>query len=323
MKLTFIFIILLIAPFYVFAQNNNKIDTIIYKKQGEPYFLVPHWLVGKKDTFNLTEINTTVKNGDTILNKQLRSKIIHTVENINDSSIIQTAKIGKEIYQKLIFYNNKLPKNSLLKDFYSVKYQTNLDGTNIKILNCADVQKHLLIDLQIAIDSATISNDDNVYALKDYLKMMKECGNVQSFLMNDVEMFHQFFNQLVPIKDTLKYQVTIKDTINPERTIIAYYQVFLTKKLNGNKIFEFSEDKEKGATLFEQIAKGIENKLTEIDASKRPNNSDFKGTREEKTIIEVDRYNYPVAIKRLRIATKQTKKELKLDIRDYKIERIN
>ncbi len=318
---TCIYLILTLLPISLFSQKGYKSDTIIYQKQGEPYKLSQFWQVGKADTFNLSKIDLVVKNGDTTKNKRLFSKIIHKIEAINDSVIIQKAQIGKEIYQEQVFYKH-LPSNLRIKDFYEVVYQTDKHGANIKILNCADLQSHLILDLQESIDSLKKNNDENVYLFSDYPKRMKDCKIVQSFLTNDLEMFHQLYNQLVPLKDTLKFHVKLTDTSDTKREMSAYFQIKLTTKDNGNKVFELSEDKTKGSTLMNQVTGELAKMLTNLADDSENEEDESEDSSDDKTIVEVDKFNYPVKIIKRDISTEKTKKGLTVDFYEYKIERI-
>ena len=309
-----------LLPISLFSQKGYKSDTIIYQKQGEPYKLSQFWQVGKADTFNLSKIDLVIKNGDTTKNKQLFSKIIHKVEFISDSVITQKALIGKEIYQEQVFYKY-LPSNLRIKDFYEVVYQTDKHGANIKILNCADLQSHLIPDLQESIDSLRKNNDENVYLFDDYPKLMKDCKTVQSFLTRDLEMFHQLYNQLVPLKDTLKFQVKLTDTADTKREMSAYFQINLTTKDNGNKVFEISEDKTKGLTIMNNLTNELAKMLKNLanDSKKEEKSEDFY---EDKTVVELDKFYYPVKIMKRNVSTIKTSKGLMVRFSEYKIERI-
>ena len=308
-------------PISLFSQEGYKSDTIIYQKKGEPYRLSQSWQVGKADTFNLSKIDLVIKNGDTTKNKRFSSKIIHKIEAINDSVIIQKAKIGKEIYQEQVFYKY-LPSNLRIKDFYEVIYQTDKHGANIKILNCADLQSHLIPDLQESIDFLKKNDDKNAYLFSDYPNRMRDCKAVQSFLTIDLEMFHQLYNQLVPLKDTLKFQITLTDTSDTKRKMNAYFQIKLTTKDNGNKIFELSEDKTKGATLMNQVTGELAKMLTNLADDSENEEEGSENLSDDKTIVEVDKFNYPVKIIKRDVSTEKTKKGLTVDFYEYKIERI-
>ena len=166
-RLFYIHLLLCFSPILSFSQKGFKSDTLIYKKQGEPYMLMPKWIVGKSDTFTFSRIDMIIKNGDTTANKRLSSKIIHQVVNINDTAIFQIAKIGKEIYQQQVYYKNIIPTNPRIKEFYEVVYQTDRKGTNILIMNCSELQKHLIPDLQESIDLLKQNKIEDVYLFSD------------------------------------------------------------------------------------------------------------------------------------------------------------
>jgi hypothetical protein len=319
-KYFYIFIILCFGPILLFAQKGYKSDTLIYKKQGEPYKLMPKWEIGKSDTFSFSRIDMNIKNGDTTKNKRLSSKIIHQVININDTAILQIAKIGKEIYQQQVYYKNIIPKITRIKDFYEVVYQTDRSGTNIKVTNCLELQKHLIPDLQESIDLLKENKNEDVYLFSDYPNRMKDCKAVQSFLTNDLEMFHQLYNQLVPMKDTLKYQIKLTDTTDTKREMSMYLQVGVVTKGNGNKTFELSEDKTKGATIFETLATDLADMMKKT-GDNWGDDDDDEINDENKTIIELDDFNYPVKIIKRNISSLKTKKGTTLHLFEYKIEK--
>ncbi len=316
------YIFLCLCPILLFSQKGYKSDTLIYKSQGEPYKLMPKWVVGKPDTFNFSRIDLVIRNGDTTANKRLLSKIIHQVQSINDTAIFQIAKIGKEIYQQQVFSKKAIPNNPRIKDFYEVAYQTDRNGTNIKITNCSELQKHLIPDLQESIDLLKQKNED-VYFFSDYPNRMKDCKAVQSFLTNDLEMFHQLYNQLIPNKDTLKYQIKLTDTADTKREMSMYLQVSVISKKNGNKVFEISEDKTKGATVFETFTTELADILKKTDDNWGVDNDDEEYNDDDKTIIELDNFNYPVKIIKRNVSTEKTKKGITMDLFEYKLEKIS
>jgi hypothetical protein len=323
-KTLFINLFLCFCPILVFAQMGYKSDTLIYQKQGKPYRLIPMWVSGKSDTFNFSRIELMIESGDTLINKRLTSKIIHQVQNINDTAIFQTAKIGKEIYQQQIYLPNTAPTNPRIKDFYEVVYQTDRDGTNIKILNCTELQKHLIPDLQENIDLLKEKKNKNVYLFSDYPDKMTDCKVVQSFLTQDLVMFHQLYNQLVPVKDTLKYQIRLTDTADTKRQISMYLQISVITKKNGNKIFKISEDKTKGATLSEILTTDLNDMIKKADDNWGVDGETATAYNDEdNTIIELDKFNYPVKIIKRNISTETNTKKLTKDLYEYKIEKIS
>lgn len=322
LKRSYIQLLLCFLPILLFSQKDFKSDTLIYQKKGEPYKLIPLWIEGISDTFSFSRLDLIIKNGDTTKNKRLTSKIIHQVQSINDTAILQIAKIGKEIYQQQVYYKNNIPNNPRIKDFYEVVYQTDRNGSNIKIINCPELQKHLIPDLQESIDLLKQKNNEDVYLFSDYPNRMKDCKAVQSFLTSDLEMFHQLYNQLVPIKDTVKYQITLTDTTDTKRKMSVYLQVSLVTKENGNKIFELSEDKTKGATVLEKLATDLADVLKKVDDNWGIDDDEEEINDDDKTIIELDRLNYPVKILKRNISIEKTKKETTIDLFEYKLEKI-
>lgn len=322
-KRFYIQLLLCFIPILLFSQKGYKSDTLIYQKQGEPYKLMPTWVEGKSDTFSFSRLDMIIKDGDTTKNKRLTSKIIHQVQSINDTAIFQIAKIGKEIYQQQVYYKNNIPNNPRIKDFYEVVYQTDRNGTNIKIINCSELQKHLIPDLQESIDLLKQKKNEDAYLFSDYPNRMKDCKTVQSFLTNDLEMFHQLYNQLVPIKDTIKYQIRLTDTTDTKREISVYFQVSLVTKANGNKIFELSEDKTKGATVLEKLATDLAEVMKKADDNWGIDDEDEEINDEDKTVIELDRLNYPVKILRRNLSIEKTNKGTTFDLFEYKLEKIS
>lgn len=316
-------LLLCFSPILLFSQKGFKSDTLIYQKQGEPYKLIPMWTEGKSDTFNFSRLDMIIKNGDTTKNKCLTSRIIHQVQSINDTAILQIAKIGKEIYQQQVYYKNNIPNNPRIKDFYEVIYQTDRNGSNIKIINCSELQKHLIPDLQESIDLLKQRKNEDVYLFVDYPNRMKDCKAVQSFLTTDLEMFHQLYNQLVPIKDTIKYQIRLTDTSDTKREMSIYLQVSLVTKDNGNRIFELSEDKNKGATVLEKLATDLADVMKKVDDNLGIDDEEEEINDDDKTIIELDKFNYPVKIVRRNLSIEKTKKGIIFDLFEYKLEKLD
>jgi hypothetical protein len=320
-KCLLIFSVLFLNLNFIFCQEEYKTDTIIYKKKGKPYILMPHWKVGRIDTFKYSRIDKIIEYGDTIKNEQIVSQIIHKVESINDTAIVQVAKIGKEIYQKQVFFKDFRPQDPLIKDFYTVVYMTNRNGTNIRILNCTELQKHLLPDLQLSIDFAKSKNMSGLNLFESQLNNMKECKSAQSFLTNDLVMFHQIYNQLVPKKDTLKYQIKSTQIADSKKEISLYYQINVVEK-KGNKIFEISEDAAKGDSYRDILQKELEETLDKDDETFGKDDMDFNVISEDKTTIEVDVENYPVAIKRVMQSIEKSKEGTSIDLFEYRIEKL-
>lgn len=318
----YILFLFALLPVLLFSQKGYKSDTIIYQKQGEPYRLIPKWEINKSDTFNLSSIDLVIMDGDTIANKRLSSKIIHQVNKITDTAVFQTAKIGKEIYQQQVYYKNIIPENPRIKDFYVVEYQTDKNGENIKITNCADSQKHLIPDLEESLELLEQKNIDGIYLFRDYPNKMKDCQIVQSFLTNDLTMFHQLFNQLVPLKDTLKYQIRMTDTSDTKSEVSMYLQIKMTSKENGNTVFELSEDKTRGATVLENLTTELADILNRTGDNFGVDDDENELKDEDKTIIEVDKFNFPVKIFRRNFSSRKPKEGISLDLYEYKIEKV-
>ncbi len=321
MRLPIIYAFLLFSNI-LFSQQNIKIDTLITSKKSETYYLTPSWTVGKTDTFIYTQNELWIEDGDTLKNKSITSKLLHQVVSMTDTSIEQIAWIGKEIYQAQVFSKDMIPKNPRIKDFYKVQYYTNRKGTDIKILNCGEIQNHLIPDLKdvLELGQKMGENQDFVNFCTDRIKRMEDCESVKTFLTNDLVMFHQMYDQLVPKKGFLDLKLKTIDTLNPKNEIIIFFKISVKNKPNGNKIFTLFEDKDKGITMMQQLNDKLKDVIKDDESWGKEDDEDFKND-EESTIIELDKYNYPIQVLRLINPKQKNKKGKNIDFYEYKIEK--
>jgi uncharacterized protein YktA (UPF0223 family) len=320
MKYYYILPLILCFVSQIFAQR--KTDTIIYEKHAKPFRFYPKWIAnGKIDTFRIITINTKTVNKDTTKNERDSSIFLHRVDNISKTHIRQTIWISRKKVEESL--RSKDCQDIVFdKDWLMIEYQTPLSGRydGIEILNCAELETAMVARYKQQIACKRTKEKDS-RMLKWYDEQEKEMEKGSSIgktlMVGTAPSFHILYSGLVPKKGKLRYQV--KHTFEGTNTISEYQVVTVAKKANEHRVYEMQEDTTKAPPAmkrFMQSAGALQN-MMDGDNYKKPIIEES-----ELTVIEMDKYHYPVAIAFTRKSRLDHKGEDKRTYSDFRIQRM-
>ena len=313
---------LLFLSFVLFSQTNPKMDTIYYSTDTRFEYLAPNVEVGDKSVFQLTRIDISINDGDTI--RDARKNGVFSYEIIGKGETFYLAEIILDsiLWKDLLFDNNQPVIHWRPKKVSNLIYQINNKGDYFKIYNCEEVYDFVLPFVNQKMDFYKGHEDEKwmMRYLNALPEKLKDCEYLGKSIFNDLIFIHQLYGMPLPVKDTLKYELR-PTTIEDDMDFSVYYKIIKENLPNKTVKFSFGEDDNKGKMAMDHFSDAMLKMFSKMDSTLATEEIINKNTQTDYLIF--DRKNFPTEVFREIKNYRKTKSGEKQGYFLYKIKKID